>query len=105
HLQPHCLQPLPNFLLLLCVCLWFFSSAVVCGQAPRNSGILGGTSDVTAGSWPWMASLQKNGSHVCGSLINSQWVLTAAHSPSTAVLTAGSPAGAVLKKMVGHEDT
>ncbi|CAI5676470.1 unnamed protein product [Oreochromis niloticus] len=39
---------------------------VVCGQAPRNSGIVGGTSDVTAGSWPWMASLQKNGSHVCG---------------------------------------
>uniref|UniRef100_A0A3Q2V3X6 Peptidase S1 domain-containing protein n=1 Tax=Haplochromis burtoni TaxID=8153 RepID=A0A3Q2V3X6_HAPBU len=33
---------------------------------PKNSGILGGTSMATAGSWPWMASLQKNGSHVCG---------------------------------------
>uniref|UniRef100_A0A3B4ZJA6 Peptidase S1 domain-containing protein n=1 Tax=Stegastes partitus TaxID=144197 RepID=A0A3B4ZJA6_9TELE len=39
---------------------------VVCGQAPRNSRILGGNSVATAGVWPWMASLQKNGSHVCG---------------------------------------
>ncbi|XP_030591278.1 transmembrane protease serine 9-like [Archocentrus centrarchus] len=39
---------------------------VVCGQAQRNSRILGGTSVVTAGSWPWMVGLQKNGSHVCG---------------------------------------
>ncbi|XP_030592367.1 transmembrane protease serine 9-like isoform X2 [Archocentrus centrarchus] len=40
--------------------------SLVCGQAPRNSRILGGTSVVTAGLWPWMASLQTNGSHVCG---------------------------------------
>ncbi|XP_028268229.1 transmembrane protease serine 9-like [Parambassis ranga] len=38
---------------------------VVCGQAPLNSGSVGGTS-VTAGQWPWVASLQKNGRHVCG---------------------------------------
>ncbi|XP_030592368.1 transmembrane protease serine 9-like [Archocentrus centrarchus] len=38
----------------------------VCGQPPKNSGILGGNSVAAAGSWPWMASLQKNGSHVCG---------------------------------------
>nr|XP_014263302.2 transmembrane protease serine 9 [Maylandia zebra] len=42
------------------------SKPIFCGQAPKNSGILGGTSMATAGSWPWMASLQKNGSHVCG---------------------------------------
>ncbi|XP_070779961.1 polyserase-2-like isoform X2 [Enoplosus armatus] len=39
---------------------------VVCGQAPMNSRLLGGSSVATAGIWPWMASLQKNGSHVCG---------------------------------------
>ena len=48
------------------VCLLLFSPAVVCGSAPINSGILGGSSVATAGMWPWMASLQKNGSHVCG---------------------------------------
>ncbi|XP_044187004.1 transmembrane protease serine 9 [Thunnus albacares] len=39
---------------------------VVCGSAPMNPRILGGSSVATAGMWPWMASLQKNGSHVCG---------------------------------------
>ncbi|XP_044187008.1 transmembrane protease serine 9-like [Thunnus albacares] len=39
---------------------------VVCGSAPMNSRISGGSSVATAGMWPWMASLQKNGSHVCG---------------------------------------
>ncbi|XP_067426898.1 prostasin-like [Thunnus thynnus] len=42
------------------------TEAVVCGSAPLNSRILGGSSVATAGVWPWMASLQKNGSHVCG---------------------------------------
>ncbi|XP_067472296.1 polyserase-2-like [Thunnus thynnus] len=39
---------------------------VVCGSAPMNPRILGGSSVATSGMWPWMASLQKNGSHVCG---------------------------------------
>uniref|UniRef100_A0A3Q3M4G5 Transmembrane protease serine 9-like n=1 Tax=Mastacembelus armatus TaxID=205130 RepID=A0A3Q3M4G5_9TELE len=39
---------------------------VYCGQAPMNSGQLGGGSVESAGVWPWMASLQKKGSHVCG---------------------------------------
>ncbi|KAG7504788.1 transmembrane protease serine 9-like [Solea senegalensis] len=42
------------------------SKPVVCGQAPKNSRILNGASVSTAGEWPWMASLQKNGTHVCG---------------------------------------
>lgn len=51
----------------------------VCGIAPRNTKIVGG-SDAPAGSWPWQASLHRNGGHFCGgSLINNQWVLTAAH--------------------------
>eukprot|EP00064_Thunnus_orientalis_P025227 superscaffoldBa00012217_g25571 len=57
-------DPLLNVSLLKGGLRW--SDAVVCGSAPMNSRILGGSSVATAGMWPWMASLQKNGSHVCG---------------------------------------
>ncbi|XP_066497915.1 prostasin-like [Hoplias malabaricus] len=51
----------------------------VCGVAPLNTKIVGGQ-NATPGSWPWQVSLQINGFHFCGgSLINSDWVLTAAH--------------------------
>ncbi|XP_038592631.1 prostasin-like isoform X1 [Micropterus salmoides] len=50
-----------------------------CGTAPLNARIVGGA-DAVPGSWPWQASLQTNGLHFCGgSLINNQWILTAAH--------------------------
>ncbi|KAK7175096.1 hypothetical protein R3I93_002101 [Phoxinus phoxinus] len=53
----------------------------VCGQAPLNNKIVGGQA-ATAGSWPWQVSIQSAyyGGHFCGgSLINKDWVLSAAH--------------------------
>uniref|UniRef100_A0A665UMI3 Peptidase S1 domain-containing protein n=1 Tax=Echeneis naucrates TaxID=173247 RepID=A0A665UMI3_ECHNA len=51
----------------------------VCGITPLNTRIVGGE-DAPPGSWPWQVSLQRFGSHICGgSLINRNWVMTAAH--------------------------
>ncbi|XP_051572344.1 trypsin-like [Myxocyprinus asiaticus] len=53
----------------------------VCGQAPLNPKIVGGQSAL-AGSWPWQVSIHRisTRSHFCGgSLINKDWVLSAAH--------------------------
>ncbi|XP_069374179.1 serine protease 27 [Paralichthys olivaceus] len=55
------------------------SSAELCGITPLNTRIVGGE-DAPPGSWPWQVSLQKFGGHVCGgSLINREWVMSAAH--------------------------
>uniref|UniRef100_A0A3B3T8T1 Zgc:100868 n=1 Tax=Paramormyrops kingsleyae TaxID=1676925 RepID=A0A3B3T8T1_9TELE len=54
----------------------------VCGQAPLNTRIVGGE-NAPPGSWPWQANLLQTFPTyqiMCGgSLINSKWVLSAAH--------------------------
>ncbi|XP_034567393.1 mucin-2-like [Notolabrus celidotus] len=51
----------------------------VCGKPPLNTRIVGGQAALE-GNWPWQASLQSNGGHICGgSLVNSEWVVSAAH--------------------------
>ncbi|PKK18698.1 acrosin [Columba livia] len=65
----------------------FGGSLRTCGLRPRASygstRVVGGT-DAQPGAWPWIVSVQElweqGAAHKCGgSLISSQWVLTAAH--------------------------
>uniref|UniRef100_A0A3Q2ZK50 Zgc:100868 n=1 Tax=Kryptolebias marmoratus TaxID=37003 RepID=A0A3Q2ZK50_KRYMA len=63
--------PTPNDLVL------FMIPAVSCGQAAGNSRVLNSNSVASADEWPWMASLQKNGQHVCGgTLVALDFVLS-----------------------------
>ncbi|NXH16381.1 TMPS6 protease, partial [Bucco capensis] len=50
-----------------------------CGLQARVSRLVAGEESV-AGEWPWQASLQVRGRHVCaGALLADRWVVSAAH--------------------------
>ena len=56
-----------------------------CGERPLatrvnlNDKIVGGEM-ATIGDWGWQVAMNRNGKFICGgSLINRQWILTAAH--------------------------
>ncbi|XP_072301353.1 transmembrane protease serine 3 [Eucyclogobius newberryi] len=51
-----------------------------CGLRPQYSTRIVGGNMSKPGQFPWQVSLQYQGKHICGgSIITSQWVLTAAH--------------------------
>ncbi|KAI7803026.1 polyserase-2 [Triplophysa rosa] len=55
------------------------AAPVVCGRARLNTRVGGSSSLATSGTWPWMASLQFNGSHVCGgTMVAQRFVMTSA---------------------------
>ncbi|CAL8331838.1 unnamed protein product [Lota lota] len=50
-----------------------------CGISRITNRIVGGVNS-SEGEWPWQASLQVRGHHICGgALVSDQWVITAAH--------------------------
>lgn len=83
-----CSPFLPPPSLFLCAC---FSAAarplsipappppLDCGLQGPSGRIVGGV-ESSEGEWPWQASLQVRGRHICGgALITDRWVITAAH--------------------------
>ncbi|XP_063292199.1 transmembrane protease serine 3-like [Pelobates fuscus] len=51
-----------------------------CGRSTADSNRIVGGSPSASGRWPWQVSLRWDGRHVCGgSIISSQWVMSAAH--------------------------
>uniref|UniRef100_A0A3B1IGC3 Peptidase S1 domain-containing protein n=1 Tax=Astyanax mexicanus TaxID=7994 RepID=A0A3B1IGC3_ASTMX len=67
---------------LLCcieIILIFVDCSHNCGLRHFTTRVVGGA-DAVEGEWPWQASLQVSGRHICGgALIASQWVVSAAH--------------------------
>ena len=55
------------------------SNFLGCGNRPYSSRVVNGE-NAQPHSWPWQISLRVNGLHICGgSLIDKEWVVTAAH--------------------------
>ena len=50
-----------------------------CGNKPFSARVVNGE-NASPHAWPWQISLRVNGRHICGgSLIDGDWVVTAAH--------------------------
>ena len=52
----------------------------ICGFTLVTSSRIVGGSDAVAGQWPWQVSVFYKGRHWCGgSIIDNQWIVSAAH--------------------------
>merc|ERR1712168_656991 len=73
-------DPASNMKLLL-----VFAAILAPSLGARLPYIVGGQDVKDAGKWPWQASIQMWGSHICGAAIISEtWVVTAAHCVESA---------------------
>ncbi|XP_014688689.1 brain-specific serine protease 4-like [Equus asinus] len=77
-----CLRILTPLLLLASIATLdaaYTPAPPACGKPQQLNRIVGGEDSADA-EWPWVVSIQKNGTHHCaGSLLTSRWVVTAAH--------------------------
>ncbi|XP_004688887.2 PREDICTED: transmembrane protease serine 4 [Condylura cristata] len=52
---------------------------LACGESLKAPRVVGGEK-ASVDSWPWQVSIQYNKQHICGgSILDSHWILTAAH--------------------------
>jgi len=70
--------------------------STLCGLGTSNPGKIVGGTEAQRGNWGWQIALKYNGQFICGgSLINNEWVITAAHcvygrlNPSTYTVDVG----------------
>lgn len=69
-------KPKPIFIVSLTIS---YNIPTDCGLRQFSTRVVGGV-DALEGEWPWQASLQISGQHICGgALISPQWVVSAAH--------------------------
>uniref|UniRef100_A0A1D5QN43 Serine protease 22 n=1 Tax=Macaca mulatta TaxID=9544 RepID=A0A1D5QN43_MACMU len=74
-----CLGTFTSLLLLAWTATLNAARIPACGKPQQLNRVVGGE-DSTDNEWPWVVSIQKNGTHQCaGSLLTSCWVITAAH--------------------------
>uniref|UniRef100_A0A8C6UNI5 Peptidase S1 domain-containing protein n=1 Tax=Neogobius melanostomus TaxID=47308 RepID=A0A8C6UNI5_9GOBI len=69
---------------------------------PHTARIVGGK-NATAGSWPWQVSMHHDDAHLCGgTVINTEWVLTAAHC----IITGSNPneVNRTVSQIIVHPD-
>jgi len=88
-----------------------FSALLALGAAAPSSPFVVNGTDANIEDYPWMVSIRVFGSHNCGgSIINSKWILTAAHCSGDSVQFGSDRLGSnpdsivSAKKWVRHEN-